>query len=72
MEFYVLYNYIYLSRIIYLSLWIDYSGDKFYGVNDMDVDNYLYWRKIFILIRSINLVGFYFCILVCFIFYILV
>lgn len=66
MEFYVLYNYIYLSRIIYLSLWIDYSGDKFYGVNDMDVDNYLYWRKIFILIRSINLVGFYF------IFYILV
>lgn len=57
---------IYLSRIIYLSLWIDYSGDKFYGVNDMDVDNYLYRRKIFILIRSINLVGFYF------IFYILV
>lgn len=66
MEFYASYNYIHLSRIIYSSLWIDYRCDKFYGVNDMDVDNHLHRRKTFTLIRSTNSAGFHFCTLALF------
>lgn len=68
----MLHTTIHLSRIIYSSLWIDYRCDKFYGVNDMDVDNHLHRRKTFTLIRSTNSAGFHFCTLACFILYTLV